>query len=135
MFLGPIPPYNNPPIQPQNYQPSRFVITNVTLGKMTTVTTNAPVNYVVGQLIKLLIPYGYGCTQLNNFYGYVESIPFPNVVVTSIDSSYNVNQFFSYQGRTLPEILAIGDVNSGIISSTGTSVPETNVPGAFINIS
>ena len=79
----PIPPYSNPPIQPQFYQPGRFVISNITLGQTTTVTVlptsfntvSTPLNYVVGQLVRLLIPNGYGCTQLNNIPAYVLSIP------------------------------------------------------------
>lgn len=135
MSLGPTPPYSNPPIQPQNFQPSRFVITDVTLGHMTTVTTGDNMNYVIGQLVRLLIPFGYGCIQLNSAEGYVIEIPSATEVVIDIDSSINVNEFVSYPGRTPPEILAIGDINSGIISSTGRFIPSTNVPGAFINIS
>ena len=136
MSSGPVPPYSNPPIQPQNYMPSRFVISDITLGISTTVTTELPMNYVVGQLVRLLIPQGYGCVQLNGFYGYVIGIPAPNQVILNIDSSIQIfNEFINFNGRTPPEIIAIGDINSGIISSTGRNMPETTVPGAFINIS
>lgn len=135
MLSGPTPPYSNPPIHPENFQPSRFVIVDVTLGQLTTVTTLTNMNYVIGQQVRLLIPFGYGCVQLNGSEGYVVEIPSPNEVVLNIDSSINVNEFVSYLGRTPPEILAIGDINSGIISSTGRFIPYTNVPGAFINIS
>jgi len=135
MLSGPTPPYSNPPIQPQNFKPSRFVISGIVLGTDTTVMTMSNMNYVLGQQVKLLIPSGYGCTQLNEASGYVIQIVSPTQVVVNIDSSFGVNEFIAYPGRTSPEILAIGDINSGIISSTGRFIPSTNVPGAFINIS
>jgi len=137
MFLGPPrPPYSNPPIQPQNFQPSRFFISGVTLGLSTTVTTVVPMNYVIGQLVRLLIPQGYGCVELNEFYGYVIGIPNPNQVILNIDSSLPIfNQFIAFNGRTPPEIIAIGDVNSGGDPTTNVNNVPTTVKGAFINIS
>ena len=46
--FGPTPAYNNPPIEPQFYQPSRFVISAISNGNPTTVTTSEENNYVVG---------------------------------------------------------------------------------------
>lgn len=135
MSIGPTPPYNNPPIQPLNYKPRRFVISDVTLGQMTLVTTTLPMNYVIGQLVRLLIPKGYGCVQLNQVSGVVLSIPAPNQVLISVDSSTNVNEFLNISGTQVPQIIPVGDFNSGVISPIGPSVPSTGIPGAFINIS
>ena len=132
---GPIPPYNNPPIEPQNYQPRRFVISSVTLGQTTTVTTVLDMDYVIGQLVRLIIPFSYGCTQLNDKTGYVIAIPAPNQVVVTIDSSKNVDSFISSTATTLPEILAIGDINTGVQNSQGRVNNITYIPGSFINIS
>lgn len=131
----PIPPYSNPPIESQFYQPSRFVISAVTLGQTTTVTTTSDMNYVVGQLARLLIPPSFGCFQLNEKQGYVLSIPASNQVVLSIDSSQNVNQFIASSATTVAQILGIGDVNNGTINSNGRSSEGTAIPGSFINIS
>jgi len=131
----PTPLYSNPPIQADFFEPSRFVITAVTLGQTTTVTTLANMNYVIGQQVRLFIPTGYGCTQINGKTGYVLSLPSANQVEISIDSSQNVNPFIAASLNNAPAITAIGDVNSGIISSTGANIPSTNIPGAFINIS
>ena len=86
-IVGPVPPYTNPPIEPQYYQPSKFYIEDVTLGRTTTVTTTEDHNYVIGQLVRLLIPSSFGCVQLNNTQGYVISIPASNEVELDIDSS------------------------------------------------
>jgi len=82
----PIPPYQNLPIEPQNYQPSRFVISDITLGQTTIVTTTEDNNYVIGQLVRLIIPETYGCRQLNESQGYVLSIPADDEVELSIYS-------------------------------------------------
>lgn len=139
----PIPPYSNVPIQAQYFQPSRFVISAVSLGINTTFTTTANLNYVIGQQVRILIPSSFGCTQLNETQGYVLSIPSANQVVVSINSSVNVDPFIasSITSPSSPQILAIGDINSGYTSSTGRSVPtingntNTQIPGSFINIS
>lgn len=132
----PVPYYNNNiPIQADFFQPRRFVISNVTLGQTTTVTTSANMDYVIGQEIRLFIPQGYGCSQLSGLTGIVISFPMPNQCEVQIDSSQNVNQFIAANESNSPAITAIGDMNSGIISSTGRNIPSTNIPGAFINIS
>lgn len=137
----PIPPYSNVPINAEFYQPSQFFISGISLGLTTTVTTTLDVNYVVGQQVRLIIPPTFGCRQLNESQGYVLSIPAPNQVILSIDSSTNVDPFKSSSARTQPQILAIGDVNTGYTSTTGRSIPtingntQINIPGSFINIS
>ena len=134
LIFGPIPPYSNVPINAQFYQPSRFVISNVTLGQTTIVTTTTNMNYVIGQQVRLLVPSQNGCSQLNEQTGYVLSLPAANEVEVSINSAGG-NAFTAGSGQVSPQILAIGDVNSGLTSSTGLNQTLTNIPGAFINIS
>jgi hypothetical protein len=139
-FPGPVPPETNPPIEPQNYQPSVFPITAIMQGTSTTVTVmpvfGVNANYVIGQLVRFWIPSFYGMRELNGMEGYVVALPSLNQVTVQINST-NFTPFNptpSY-GPTPPQIAAIGDVNTGIISSTGRSIPTTNIPGSFINIS
>lgn len=131
----PIPPYSNLPINAQYYQPSSFVISDISLGVMTLVTTTKNNNYVTGQLIRLIIPSSFGSVQLNGSEGYVLTIPSPNQVVLSIDSSQNVNNFIDSSATTPAQILAIGDINSGATNSSGRTNNGTFIPGSFINIS
>ena len=132
----PIPPYQNVPIEPQYYQPSRFVIYSVTLGQETIITTSVNHNYVIGQLVRLIIPAAFGCFQLNESKGYVLSIPSSNQVLVSIDSSVNVDHFIASSSTAVfPQILAIGDVNSGQTNANGINSTLTYIPGSFINIS
>lgn len=138
----PIPPYTNPPIEPQFYQPSRFVISDIIRG-MTTLVTNLPAiypqatidnNYVIGQLVRFTIPPSFGIRQLNEVTGYVISIPGVNQVEVDIDSRF-MDPFTSSSATTKPQIVAVGDINSGPINSSGRTNNQTFISGSFINIS
>lgn len=131
----PIPPYQNVPIEPDFYQPRSFIISNVSLGQTTTITTIDNMDYVIGQLVRLIIPPSFGCRQLNELTGFVLSIPMTTQVIISIDSSQNVDPFISSSAATKPQILAIGDINSGQINTNGRVSNITYIPGSFINIS
>jgi hypothetical protein len=129
---GPIAPYSNPPIQPQFYKPSRFQISDIQIGATTTVTATATMNYVIGQLVRFLIPEGYGCQQLNGLSGLVINLPSSNMVEVSINSSF-FDPFISANLSQVPNITAIGDVNSGTVY-LGNNVLQY-IPGSFQNIS
>lgn len=135
MFPGPVPPYTNPPIEPQFYIPSRFVISAIGLGQTTTITTTEDMNYVIGQQVRLFIPPTFGSIQLNGLQGLVISIPDDDQVILNIDSSIGVNQFINSSASTKAQIIAIGDVNSGVTNSSGRVNTGTFIPGSFINIS
>jgi hypothetical protein len=135
MARGPTPPENNPPINPQYFQPSRFVISAITRGQITTVTTSVNHNYVVGQQIRLLLPKGFGCRDLNETTSFVQSVPAANQIVLSL---YSVGQM-AFNGAALstvqPQTIAMGNINTGAINASGPSSTLTYIPASFINIS
>ncbi len=120
---------------PALYVPGTSVISAITLGATTTVVTTAPHNFVVGQEVAFRIPSipgvtppSWGTTELNSLpnttipgspiYGYVVSVTNSTTVVVNINSTaytaFNSNYpFLSYPGRTPPQIVAVGDVNTG----------------------
>lgn len=140
-IVGPVPAYTNVPIHSDYYEPQKFFIQTITLGVTTTVTTTVAHDYVVGQQVRLLIPQRNGCFQLNNLTGYVISLPSSTQVEIDLNSALNVNAFASASGGTQPQIVAIGDINSGYINSSGRIRSTTdgntniNIAGSFINIS
>lgn len=140
LLNGPIPPFNNPTIEPGFFEPSQFVISALSFGQITTVTTSVNHNYVVGQLVRLLIPSSYGSIQLNEKTGFVISVPTTNSVVIGINST-GTNPFIAsptflpFQSRTQPQIVAAGNQNSGQLNASGRSSVGTFIPGSFINIS
>lgn len=132
----PIPAYQNLPIQTEFYVPNRFVISAVVLGLTTLVTVTENLNYVIGQEIRFIIPPEYGCRQLNQKKGFVISIPALDQVEIAIDSSRNVDAFVNANSLTeVAQIVAIGNINTGVLNSNGRSPTGTYIPGSFINIS
>lgn len=141
---GPTPAQSNPPITPQYYEPSRFVISAITRGSTTTITMTPSTtggatvnpNYVIGQLVRFNIPKAYGIPQINEKTGYVLSIPSTTQVVVDINSS-SYDAFISAPTDTSqdPQIIAVGDINQGTTNSSGRVNLGTYVPGAFIDIS
>jgi hypothetical protein len=132
----PRPAFQNLPIHAEYYIPSRFVISNVTLGLTTIVTTTINLNYVIGQEVRLIIPPSYGCRQLNSKKGFVISIPSTNQVEIDIDSSQNVDAYIASSDATeVAQILAIGDINTGATNFHGRNCEKTYIPGSFRDIS
>lgn len=206
-IVGPIAPQSNPPINPQYYQPRNYFISAISFGQTTTITTTQNTDYVIGQLVRLIISQACGSRQLNEKQGYVLSFPSPDQIDVSINSSHNVTSFISpyatitgatqanpcvltanngfkigqsvviqdVEGMTelngntytilsatsttitinvnstsftayssggtatlktvLPQVLPIGDINSGQINSSGIINNLTYINGSFINIS
>jgi hypothetical protein len=134
ILTAPIPLYQNVPAQPQYYKPSRFVISNVTLGQTTVVTATATMNYVIGQLVRLIIPRFFGCRQLNEVTGYVISLPAANQVEIAINSAGG-NPYSTNTSPNQPQIVAVGDVNNGYQAFNGNPNNPPIIPGSFINIS
>jgi hypothetical protein len=133
----PVPLYANVPIEPQYFTPWRFVISAISLGATTTVTMTIPaittLNYVVGQLVRLIIPPTFGCRQLNGQEAYVIAVTLPNQVTLALNS-IGSDAYIASSQPTPAQILAIGDVNSGA-TNLGRQNNFTYVPGSFINIS
>ena len=130
----PIPAYSNVPIEPQFYQPRFFFISTITLGVTTVVTTTVDHDYVIGQQVRLIIPPSFGCRQLDQQTGVVIDIPSSTQVTLNI-FSLGGNPFTASSATTQPQIIAIGDANTGQINSNGLLSQSTYVPGSFINIS
>lgn len=135
-YLGPIPPETNPAIKPQYYEPSRFVISALATGTSTTITTSTDNNYVVGGQVRVLIPQYYGTYQINGQTGFITSLLSSSQFIVNIDSS-NANAFISNPvfGPDLPQVVAVGDVNTGAINANGSRNQTTFIEGSFINVS
>lgn len=118
----PTPAYSNVPIEPQFYQPSRFVISGITRGINTLVTTSVDHNYVIGQVIRLIIAPVYGSYQLNESQGYVISIPTSNSVVVSINS-VNASPFIS--NPYTATITGATNASSCILTANNSFGPNT----------
>ncbi len=118
-------------LYPFLYVPQVSVITAITTGATTTIQTADYHNLEPGQEIAFRIPSLWGTTQLNSLpnpvipgspvYGYVVSITDNWTFVCNINSSaftaFTSNiAVSSVPGLSFPQVLAVGDVNSGGLS-------------------
>lgn len=151
-------------LYPALYAPGVAFISAISTGSTTTITTTSPHNFVVGQEIGFRIPSAYGTTQLNELpnntipgspvYYYVTSVTSNTQFVCNANSTaftaFNSNQTVaSVPGLQMPQVVAVGDVNSGGTPYSGGAlypapsfptfsggVPTINGPaisGAFVN--
>lgn len=124
-------------LYPSLYFPGVSFVEAITTGSTTTIVTTAPHNFVVGQEVAFRIPASWGTTQLNSIpnlltpgspsYGYVISVTDATTFVVNINSTgytaYNANQTVaSVPGLSFPQVLSVGDVNSGGTAITSGSV-------------
>ena len=115
-------------LYPALYFPGDNFVSFITTGATTTIKTTAQHNFVVGQEIAFRIPSIWGTTQLNSLpnavipgspiYGYVVSVTDLQTFVVNINSTgytaFNPNQtFLGFPGEKWPQVLAVGDVNTG----------------------
>lgn len=139
-------------LYPFLYPPQDNFISAITTGATTTIVTTEYHNFEVGQEIAFRIPTAWGTTQLNSLpnntipgspiYGYVVSITDNWTFVCSINSSsftaYTANQpVSSVPGLSFPQVLAVGDVNTGgnIITSGSPLYPPPQFPTSTNRIS
>jgi hypothetical protein len=147
-------------LYPFLYAPGVSFISAITTGTTTTIVTTAPHNMVIGQEVAFRIPAAYGTVQLNSLpnvalpgspiYGYVTSVTNSTTVVVNINSTsytaFATNQTVaSMVGQSLPQIVAVGDVNTGGVAYSGGALypsPVVNgastingpaISGAFVN--
>jgi len=115
-------------LYPFLYAPGVADISAIALGAQTTVTTTSPHNFVVGQEVAFRIPAPYGTVQLNSLpnitipgspvYGYVTAVNSAVQIVVNINSTGYTAFTYPLTARVLaglaaPQILAVGDNNSG----------------------
>lgn len=147
-------------LYPFLYAPGVSTITAITTGTTTVVTTTAPHNFVLGQEVAFRIPSTWGTTQLNTLpnniipgspiYGYVTVVNSSTQVTVNINSTgytaFSTNPTVSsVPGLSFPQILAVGDVNTGGVQFSGGALypsPVVNgvstingpaIQGAFVN--
>ena len=131
-------------LYPYLYEPGVNVITAITTGATTTIQTATAHNYVVGQEVAFRIPSQWGTVQLNSLpnlaipgqpiYGYVISLTDNFTFVVNINSTaftaFTTAVATTALGVTPPQVVAVGDVNTGgnLITSTSPLYPPPSFP-------
>lgn len=131
-------------LYPYLYAPGVSIITAITTGSTTTIDTTDAHNFVVGQEVAIRMPQisgvtptAWGDSRYNSLpnsitpgspqYAYVIAVTDYNTVVLNINSTgytaYNSNiPVANVSGLTYPQILAVGDVNTGGVPISSGSV-------------
>src|SRR6185369_6304531 len=124
-------------LYPYLYAPGQCVISGITLGTTTTIDTASAHNFVVGQEVAFRIPNDFGTVELNSLpnsttpgspiYGYVIAVTDYNTFVVNINSSNysaftNNVAFNEVPGTSFPQVVAVGDVNTGGVQISSGSV-------------
>ncbi len=134
-------------LYPFLYLPEDNFVSAVTLGNTTTIVTTMYHNFEVGQEIAFRVPSIWGPSGLNSLpnllipgapiYGYVVSITDNWTFVCNINSSAFTafTDNFTMTAATLPglqypQVLAVGDVNTGgnLITATSPLYPSPSFP-------
>lgn len=124
-------------LYPFLYAPGVSFISAITTGTTTTIDTTCAHNLVVGQEVAFRIPSAWGMTQLNSLpntlipgspiYGYVTAVTDYNTFIVNFNSTsytaFNSNPTVaSVPGLSFPQVVAIGDVNTGGVPYSGSSL-------------
>lgn len=134
-------------LYPYLYCPEQAVITAVNTST-NVITTAAAHNFQVGQEVAFRIPSVWGSTQLNSLpnvlipgspnYYYVTAVTQNTFTVSAslaAVTAFNPNQAFtSFPGLKLPQVVPVGDINSGGSAYTGGALyPSPQVYSGYTN--
>jgi len=138
-------------LYPFLYLPEDNVISAITTGSTTTIANTMYHNFEVGQEVAFRIPTAFGTTQLNSLpnnvipgspiYAYVTSITDNWTFVVNVNSTsytaFNTNPSSVSVGFTMPQVLSVGDVNTGgnIITATSPLYPSPQFPTSTNRVS
>lgn len=132
-------------LYPYLYAPGVSIISNITVGTTTTIDTTDAHNFVVGQEVAIRMPQVSGVTPVawgdsrynslpnttipgSPIYAYVIAVTDYNTVVVNINSTgftaFNPNiPIANVPGLQYPQIVAVGDVNTGGVQiSSGSAL-------------
>jgi hypothetical protein len=135
-------------LYPTIYEPADTYISIIGLGATTQITTTTDHNFEVGQEIAFRIPQQWGTVQLNSLpnlltpgspaYAYVTAVASNRTFTCNVNSTaytpFNANQPLTptntVPGLTFPQVLAVGDVNTGgnVLSPGSPLYPSPQFP-------
>lgn len=137
VFLGPIAPERNPPIEPQWYSPRVVEIESITpISQFVTEIETSEANlFVVGQTVRFVIAQNCGVRGLSEQQAYITQIIDDTHFYVAFDVT-NMNSFNPAGNTNQPSyVCPIGDINSGPINSNGRINNILFIDGSFINVS
>jgi hypothetical protein len=118
------------------YYPRRRFITNITAATSAVITLSVTHGFTVGQLVRIIVPSGWGMTEINNTLARVTAInTTTNTITVNVDSSaYTAFAFptsaVAAAGITFPQVVPVGDAPDTIAN---TNAEQSVLDGATVN--
>lgn len=116
-----------PTIQNPMFQPAMREISAITKGTITIITTTINHNYQNGLIVRILIPYNYGMTQINGQDGIVTRINATQFSLP-IDSTYYDDFVIPALPNQFPEVIPFAEINANLDQPTRNVLPNNILP-------
>lgn len=104
------------------FQPARRVISAITQANPAAVTTSFDHDYFTGDIVRLVIPDGFGMTQANDLTGAV-TVTGDDTFTIDINT-LSFDSFSDPNDGTVALIVPVGEVNSTIYGATRNTLPS-----------
>ena len=117
--------YSNPtPI----YQPAMRIITSITNANPAIVTTTSDHNYLTGEIIRLIIPEGFGMTQADGLFGEITDTGDTTFTIDIDTTTFDTFAVPSPlpDAYTCAQTIPIGERNSLLSAATKNTLPSRN---------
>lgn len=112
---------NNGAITRPMFQPAMRVVTNITNGYPCIVTTSFANSYFTGDIIRIIIPLGFGMQQINNQFSNITVID--NTSFSMDIDTINYDAFNDPNNGQFAQSLPIAEVNGTVYGATENTLP------------
>jgi len=104
------------------FQPARRLISTITQANPAAVTTTFDHDYFTGDIVRLIIPTGFGMVQANELVG---TITVTGTTTFTIDiNTIKFDSFSDPSNGRVAQIVPVGEINSTIIGATENTLPS-----------
>ena len=136
LFPGPNAAFNNPPINTVSYFPTIHKIAAIQplTDRSTRVTTTTSNTYVMGQLVRFLVPSQYGMSELSEMQAYVTLVESSTQFIADVNTLNFTDFIPNASTTTFAFVNPIGDVNTGAINASGRNNNQLYIDGSFRDI-
>lgn len=107
------------------YKPAMRIISSITQGIFTTITTSFDHLYVDGLIVRLIIPVGYGMWQANELCGPIVvtgATTFTMAIDSTLFDAFVAPVTFPYSYQ-YAQVVPVGELNSLLTSATQNVLP------------
>ena len=109
-------------IENPNFQPALRLITALTIAENATVTTSFDHDYLIGLIVRILVPNEFGMIQVNKEVGTIIEVPTDDTFVIDIDTrgfdTFIVPDPEEWFINEFPSVVPVGEINSSLEQAT-----------------